>query len=161
MQSHPSWQSKLGPCVVPWGARFDNYLLLLHDQSIYMSRPSFFAEAYILDALKIQEKNFDMMRIGCRVIILMDYYSLFNNGMLFPWIVWFIGDSLLKIFLKRRCLNIWWVFLHIVWIHSTCFKLEWFTRHTRTEVAALRTRFMKCYAICIRWTIKGQWSWWY
>lgn len=52
----------------PLGARFDNYLLLLHDQSIYMFRPSFFPEAYILDALKIQEKNFDMMRIGCRVI---------------------------------------------------------------------------------------------
>lgn len=93
----------------PLGARFDNYLLLLHDQSIYMFRPSFFQKHIYLMLWRYRKK----ISIWCALAaesLLMDYYSLFNNGMLFPWIVWFIGDSLLKNFLKRGCLNIWWVF---------------------------------------------------
>lgn len=109
MQSHPSWQSKLGPCVVPWGHGLTIIYCSYTISPFICSDPVFFQKHIYLMLWRYRKK----ISIWCALAaesLLMDYYSLFNNGMLFPWIVWFIGDSLLKNFFKRRCLNIWWVF---------------------------------------------------
>lgn len=103
----------------PLGARFDNYLLLIRDQSTYdMLRPRFFVEAFHTWCFEDWGIKVSLWCTLVAVSLMMDYYySFFNNGILSPWIVSLV--TLLKFFFKNL-VNV----LHIVWIQSTCFSVR-------------------------------------
>lgn len=108
MQSHPSRQSKLGSCAVPWGHGLTIiYCSYAISPPMICSDPVFLSKHFILDALKIEwGKKVSLCCTLVAVSLMMDYYySFFNNGILSPWIVSLV--TLLKFFL-RTCLNIWW-----------------------------------------------------
>lgn len=87
----------------PLGARFDNYLLLIRDQSTYdMLRPRFFCRSisYLMLWRLSEGKKVSLWCTLVAVSSMMDYYySFFNNGILSHWIVSLV--TLLKFFLKN------------------------------------------------------------